>query len=411
MAQFSTGFRRFNAQIIPEKDTRLQNNQASAFTVVYGPPSILIVEGSPGEGQNMQTALEAAEMQVQRLAPGQMPTTLPELAAYDAVFLMNVNAAALPDESMQALPLFVKDLGKGLLMTGGADSFGAGGYLRSALEAALPVDMDVRNRDLQANLALVLAVDKSGSMGRCHCDNPDLNQTYSAPRSASPRWISPRKPSCAPPAPWATRISWVWWLLTAPPVGCWTWPSWSTRLPWNRLSGASGRWQHQPALWRGGCLQIPAGGGRQAQAYHPDDRRLGARRRPLFLAQQIQSEGITLSVIAAGEGSAEYLKGLATMGGGRFYPATDILNVPEIFLKETVQSVGEYIIEEPFYPLPAVPLRFSAASTRPPYPLFSVITALPPRTPPAWICLPLAAIPSWLPGNMVWVARPPGPPT
>ena len=41
-------------------------------------------------------------------------------------------------------------------MIGGADSFGAGGYLRTPLEEALPVDMDVRDKELEANLALVL---------------------------------------------------------------------------------------------------------------------------------------------------------------------------------------------------------------------------------------------------------------
>jgi hypothetical protein len=31
------------------------------------------------------------------------------------------------------------------------------------------------------------------------------------------------------------------------------------------------------------------------------------------------------------------------------------MGVPDIFLKETITSVGQYIIEEPFYPLPSVP--------------------------------------------------------
>jgi Ca-activated chloride channel homolog len=72
-------------------------------------------------------------------------------------------------------------------MAGGENSFGAGGYLRSSLEDALPVYMDVRARELSANLALVLAVDKSGSMGRCHCDNPDLNQTYTRQEVGQPK--------------------------------------------------------------------------------------------------------------------------------------------------------------------------------------------------------------------------------
>jgi hypothetical protein len=73
------------------------------------------------------------------------------------------------------------------------------------------------------------------------------------------------------------------------------------------------------------------------------------------LAQQMKDEGITLSVVAAGEGAAEYLGALANLGGGTFYPATDIFRVPEFFLKETIKSVGEYIIEEDFYPLPSAP--------------------------------------------------------
>jgi hypothetical protein len=42
-----TGFRRFRAQVVPDADSRLQNNEASAFTVVHGPPRILVVEGEP----------------------------------------------------------------------------------------------------------------------------------------------------------------------------------------------------------------------------------------------------------------------------------------------------------------------------------------------------------------------------
>jgi hypothetical protein len=70
------------------------------------------------------------------------------------------------------------------------------------------------------------------------------------------------------------------------------------------------------------------------------------------LARQMKDEGITLSIVAAGEGSAEYLKQLAADGGGRYYPATDMMSVPDIFLKETVKSVGQYIIEQPSFALP-----------------------------------------------------------
>jgi uncharacterized membrane protein len=74
---------------------------------------------------------------------------------------------------MNTLPAYVRDLGRGLVMIGGPDSYGAGGYLRTPLEEALPVDMDVRSRTQEPNLALVFVIDKSGSMGRCHCNDPN----------------------------------------------------------------------------------------------------------------------------------------------------------------------------------------------------------------------------------------------
>ena len=99
------------------------------------------------------------------MPPAQLPVTLPELAAFDATILANVPARALSPEAMAALPAYVRDLGRGLLMTGGQDAFGAGGYLRTPLEAALPVDMEVRSKDQTPNLALVLGRRQVGQHG------------------------------------------------------------------------------------------------------------------------------------------------------------------------------------------------------------------------------------------------------
>jgi uncharacterized membrane protein len=349
-------FRRFQAQIIPDLDTRLQNNLASAFTVVHGPANVLIVEGESGEADNLVSALQAAEMNIRRVSAAEMPTTLTELAAYEAVILVNVNAPDLPDGAMQALPVYVRDLGFGLLMIGGETSFGAGGYLRTPLEAALPVDMDVRDREIQANLALILAVDKSGSMGRCHCDNPDLNQTYTRQEVGLPKVdIAKEAIMRAAGALGEQDFLGVVTFDTA--------AKWSVRLaplidPFT-LESAIGTFQAE------GGTNLEAG----VQAAYQALLNVDARRKHVILltdgwvrqgdltrlALEMAEQGITLSVVAAGEGSAEYLAALAQMGGGRFYPATNILNVPDIFLKETVASVGQYIIEEPFFPLPSAP--------------------------------------------------------
>lgn len=350
------GFKRFRAQILPDADNRLQNNEASTFTVIHGQPAVLIVEGTPDDGENLAQALTAAKMNVSTITPSQLPTSLPELAGYDAIVLANVPAAALPAEAMETLPAFVNDLGHGLLMIGGDQAFGAGGYLRTPIEKALPVNMDVKTRDLTPSLALIIAVDKSGSMGRCHCDNPDLNQSYTRTETGQPK-VDIAKEAVMRAASAlgqqdylgvVTFDSQAHWALKVNPL-----------VDNLALEQAIGSFQAQ------GQTNLVSG----VDAAYKALEGVQARRKHIILmtdgwvnegdlselTQKMREEGITLSVVAAGEGSALYLQSLAQTGGGSYYPATDLLKVPDIFLKETVKSVGQYLIEEPFYPLQGMP--------------------------------------------------------
>ncbi|MEZ4597098.1 MAG: vWA domain-containing protein [Chloroflexota bacterium] len=77
---------------------------------------------------------------------------------------------------MSALQAYVRDLGRGLVMVGGQGSYGAGGYARTPIEATLPVDMDVRDRDRQPDVALVVVIDESGSMDACHCNTANRDR-------------------------------------------------------------------------------------------------------------------------------------------------------------------------------------------------------------------------------------------
>jgi hypothetical protein len=233
------GFRRFRAQIVPDADTRLQNNESSAFTFVHGPARLLVVEGRAGEGTNLAEALRAAGLEVTIATPAEVPVTLPELAGFDALVLANVPATQLSTGTMETLQAYVRDLGKGMLMTGGQQAFGAGGYLRTPLEQALPVYMDVRTKEETPNLALVLALDKSGSMGRCHCDNPDLNQTYTRMEVGQPK----------------------------------------VDIAGTRCRPHPGHRTDQHAGWGRRSLQGPAGNQCPVPARHPADRRLGERSR------------------------------------------------------------------------------------------------------------------------------------
>jgi uncharacterized membrane protein/Mg-chelatase subunit ChlD len=351
-----TGFRRFRVQIVPDSDTRLQNNQASAFTVVKGPPSVLVVEGETGEGENLARALSAAEMKTVQVSPASLPTKLEELANYDAVVLVDVNASALPTGVMDTLQTYVRDLGMGLVMVGGRNSFGAGGYLRTPVEEALPVDMDVRNKDLQANLALILAIDKSGSMGRCHCDNPDLFQSYT-PSETGQAKVDIAKEAIMRAAGALGNQDFLGILAFDEQ------PRWV--LPVGKLVDSVALEKAISSFQAEGQTNLQAGVETAFQSLQD----VPAHRKHIILVtdgwvregdltalvQEMKDRGITLSIVAAGQGSAEYLKALSEVSGGSYYPAVDPLSVPDIFLQETVKSTGEYIIEEPFYPLTSAP--------------------------------------------------------
>src|SRR5262249_57227992 len=77
----------------------------------------------------------------------------------------------LTDQRRLALQAYVRALGRGLVMIGGPEWYGAGGYTKTPIEETLPVDMGVRDRQKEPDIALVVVIDKSGSMDACHCNS------------------------------------------------------------------------------------------------------------------------------------------------------------------------------------------------------------------------------------------------
>ena len=351
-----TGFHRLRVEVAPlnpADDGRLQNNWGAAFTTLAGPPQILLVAAQPDEIENLAPALEAAGLKTTHITPAALPDTLSPLTRYEAVILANVSAASLPNRVQDNLVSYVRELGRGLVMLGGPNSFGAGGYLRTPLEKALPVDMDVRDRSREPNIALVLAVDKSGSMGACHCDDPNnLQQRQARLVSGLPK-VDIAKEAIFQAAVVLGNLDYLgvvsfdesahWEVDVAQGVGV------------SALTAEIG------GITANGQTNIFAG----LVAAENQLREVSARVKHIILLTdgwstagvydeiiaRFAEEGITLSVVAAGSGSAGYLEDLARKGGGRYYPAPGMTEVPQIFLKETVRAAGNYLYEEPFFPV------------------------------------------------------------
>jgi uncharacterized membrane protein len=142
-----TGAQRFRAVFEPDDpaaDTVQQNNAGASVVFVGGTGRVLVVQpGGAGECDALVNALRKGRIEVESISP-QLAITrgLPYLAGFDALVLANVPLWAIDPAFDRAIHAFVHDLGGGLVMLGGPESLGAGRWLDSETEKALPVRLD-----------------------------------------------------------------------------------------------------------------------------------------------------------------------------------------------------------------------------------------------------------------------------
>lgn len=145
-----------------EPDPVPENNLAKMLVGVTGPKPLLHLAPSLNSGLNR--LLRAGGLDVRQVEPGSMRWTLEDLSRYSGLIIENVSAEAISDVGMRTVAAWVKETGAGLMMTGGSRSYGPGGYYKSPLESIMPVTMELRNEHRKLSLAIVVAMDRSGSM-------------------------------------------------------------------------------------------------------------------------------------------------------------------------------------------------------------------------------------------------------
>jgi uncharacterized membrane protein len=148
-------------------DPLQQNNTATAFTHVRGKGQVLLIEDweTPGEFDYLVERLRNEGLEVVVQPSNRLFSSLPELQRYDAVVLANVprtsgentgTVSSFSDAQIQMLVRNTEELGCGLIMLGGSNSFGAGGWSNTELEKAMPVDFQIKSSEIVPIGALVL---------------------------------------------------------------------------------------------------------------------------------------------------------------------------------------------------------------------------------------------------------------
>ncbi|MFO0846181.1 MAG: VWA domain-containing protein [Gemmataceae bacterium] len=139
-----------------------ENNTARFLVGVSGPRPLLHVTQS--ENSALARLLRSGGLDVRVMRPENVRYTLDNLSRYSGVLLENVPADKVGHVGMETLTAWVRETGAGLMMTGGKSSYGPGGYYKSPLEPILPVSMELRNEHRKLSLAIMVALDRSGSM-------------------------------------------------------------------------------------------------------------------------------------------------------------------------------------------------------------------------------------------------------
>lgn len=157
------GLLEYRLDVIADNDHIQDNNQAIALLKVQGAPRVLVASSDNAPGLLVRS-LEAAVIPVDRVAPENFPGSPAQLSGYKLVVLENCQLSAMPGNAPDSLAQAVKAGLCALLVTGGQNSFGLGGYHRSALDPLLPVEMELRNEKRRGTMAVAIALDRSGSM-------------------------------------------------------------------------------------------------------------------------------------------------------------------------------------------------------------------------------------------------------
>lgn len=148
-----------DGQALPTRgDSMIENNRANAITFVASEGRVLIVADTPEEAGPIEDALTASEIATFRVGATGLPSTLPEMAAYEAIILINQSAYDSTVQQQELLRQYVHDTGGGLVMVGGPDAFGAGGWIGSPLADALPIRLDPPQKRQMPRGALALIV-------------------------------------------------------------------------------------------------------------------------------------------------------------------------------------------------------------------------------------------------------------
>lgn len=323
----SNGPQEFEATWSPDagQDTVAANNSGIGVSFVHSDGKVLIVTQNELSTMHLAQLLEESGIEVEVTQPNGIPRTSIGYTAIDSIILDNIPRWAIDDVQERHLHAFIHDLGGGLVFVGGPEAFGAGGWIGSQLEKAMPLHCEPpQKRELpRGALALIMH----------SCEMPKGNYWGQQMASAAVDSLSEFD--------YIGIIEYDWnggpntrnnsgWRLPLQLAGDKTEAHNAVK---SLVFGDMQDFSSAMELALEGLVSVDAA--QRHVIIISDGDPIGPSQE---LLQSYQEGGVTVSaVMVGGHGSAmdlQKMKGIATVTGGRFYMVNDPSKLPNIFIKE-----------------------------------------------------------------------------
>lgn len=152
----------YEATVTADIDSEPENNRFGSFVTVLERPRVAVVTRQTDLGDLFAHALNVQGMAARLLSPVSLPWNEEGFRAYDSIVLLDLPALELHSTQQHALEEWVSQHGGGLLILGGANTYGPGGYYQTPLEDVSPLSSLVDRESPE--VALLFVLDRSGSM-------------------------------------------------------------------------------------------------------------------------------------------------------------------------------------------------------------------------------------------------------
>jgi len=330
-----TGLKEIEAEILSLDDTYKENNLYSSYVYVQGKPKILYLVGR-GFSPIFPQALINQGWEIDFDYPKYEKISI--IDNYQAVIIDNVPASDISLDKMDLIKRYVTEKGGTLLILGGDKSFSAGNYHGTPLEDILPVTLKPEQILKKSNVAIVIVLDASGSMGSYSGGEAKIELAKESSQLVidlleekdyfgliafdhSYQWIVPLGPLSD-----KEKASSLIYKIS---------PGGGTAL-YPPLKSAGEALLRVP-LKSKHIIAITDGQTEGGDFYN--------------LIRELAKNKITVSTIGIGEdANIPLLKDIATWGNGRFYHTWNIRNLPQLLLSETKALLRSNIVEKRFVP-------------------------------------------------------------